>query len=170
MKAAYADPPYIGQARKHYNCEEIDHHKLLLDLHQYDAWALSCSSPTLKEILSMPECPNSVRIASWVKPWCSFKPGVNPSYTWEPIIFVPSGRLVINRQTTKDHLIESCTMKKGLVGAKSINFCFWIFDLLCLSPDDDFIDIFPGTGIVGKCWESFCERESNIPIQLKLDG
>ena len=28
MRFAYADPPYIGQAKKHYDCEEVDHWEL----------------------------------------------------------------------------------------------------------------------------------------------
>lgn len=40
MKFAYADPPYIGQAKRHYShdprCAEIDHTKLIAELAQYD--------------------------------------------------------------------------------------------------------------------------------------
>ena len=44
MKAAYADPPYLGQARKHYasdpQCAEVDHAELIGRLcRDYDAWA-----------------------------------------------------------------------------------------------------------------------------------
>lgn len=48
MKFAYADPPYIGQAKRLYDCEEIDHKELIERLNTFDAWALSCSSPSLK--------------------------------------------------------------------------------------------------------------------------
>src|ERR1043166_5967819 len=84
LRFAYADPPYIGQARKHYGCEEIDHVELLRRLASYDGWALSCSSPSLREILPM--CPETVRVMAWVKPFCAFKVNVNPAYAWEPII------------------------------------------------------------------------------------
>lgn len=56
MRLAYADPPYIGQARKHYKhdpqCAEVDHAALLAQLQGYDGWALSLSSPSLKVMLS----------------------------------------------------------------------------------------------------------------------
>lgn len=45
MKFAYADPPYIGQAKRHYQSEEVDHEKLIKRLiNEYpDGWALSLS-------------------------------------------------------------------------------------------------------------------------------
>lgn len=90
MRFAYADPPYIGQAKRHYSadpkCAEVDHQELIARLcSDYDAWALSLSTPTLKQILSY--CPDNVRVGAWVKPFASFKPGVNPAYAWEPVVF-----------------------------------------------------------------------------------
>ena len=150
MRVAYADPPYIGQAQRHYNSEEVDHVALVAELMTYDAWALSCSSPSLKYVLSL--CPDEVRIAAWVKPFCSFKPGVNPAYTWEPVIFYGSRKRDRHALTIRDHLSENMTIQKGLAGAKPIKFCYWIFDLLGLTPEDEFFDLFPGTGIVTRCW------------------
>jgi len=48
----YADPPYPGQASKHYaddpRCAEVDHRQLIADLEASgDAWALSTSSTAL---------------------------------------------------------------------------------------------------------------------------
>src|SRR5436853_57781 len=87
MKFAYADPPYIGQAKRHYDCAEIDHQWLIDSLcSDYpDGWALSASSPSLKTILPM--CPPDVRIAAWCKNFCAFKKGVRPAYAWEPVIY-----------------------------------------------------------------------------------
>lgn len=91
MRFAYADPPYIGQAKRHYSddpkCAEVDHAELLARLRTYDGWALSCSTPSLKHILSLRECPDDIHIGSWVKPFASWKPDVNPAYAWEPVIF-----------------------------------------------------------------------------------
>lgn len=47
MKFAYADPPYIGQAKRLYGdhpdfAGEVDHAALIVDLLRYDGWALSC--------------------------------------------------------------------------------------------------------------------------------
>src|SRR5216684_5596264 len=85
---AFADPPYIGQAKKHYGKyggAEVDHAQLIAQLETYDGWALSCSSTTLQQILKM--CPEDVRISAWVKPFCAFKVNVNPAYAWEPVIW-----------------------------------------------------------------------------------
>ncbi|KKL95020.1 hypothetical protein LCGC14_1858790 [marine sediment metagenome] len=53
MKFAYADPPYIGQARKHYgkDAREVNHEILINTLcNEYEAWALSLSSSSVRQI------------------------------------------------------------------------------------------------------------------------
>ena len=156
MKVAYADPPYMGQARKHYDCEEVNHGALIGQLvDEYpDGWALSCSSPSLQAILAM--CPIDVRVAAWVKPFCSFKPNVNPAYAWEPVIW-RGGRMKRSRteRTVRDWVSENITLKKGLSGAKPEAFCFWLFHLLGLQQDDKLHDLFPGTGIVTRSWQIY---------------
>lgn len=152
MKVAYADPPYIGQAKKHYNSEEVDHPELIRMLYQdYEAWALSCSSPSLKEILEL--CPNGVRVGAWVKPFCAFKVNVNPAYAWEPVIFYGGRKLPRAVPTVRDWVSVSITLKRGLVGVKPEAFCFWVFDMLGMKPDDEFHDLFPGSGAVTQAWE-----------------
>ena len=94
MRFAYADPPYLGQAR-HYP-EHLEAHKWNNpETHRYlikrlvveypDGWALSCSSPSLRVLL--PLCPEDVRVGAWVKPFHIYKKGVRPAYAWEPLIF-----------------------------------------------------------------------------------
>ena len=87
MKFAYADPPYIGQASRHYNCPEVDHEKLIQRLIDEftDGWALSLSAPSLARIL--PLCPDGYRVGVWVKTFCAFKRTVRPAYGWEPVLF-----------------------------------------------------------------------------------
>lgn len=152
-KVAYADPPYIGQAKKHYGKEEsyggeVDHVALVASLQQYDGWALSASSPSLQYILSI--CPPTVRVGAWVKPFCSFKPNVNPAYAWEPVIFVPARKRGRDKPTIRDFVSANITLKKGLSGAKPPAFSAWIYDLLQMEPEDEFIDLFPGTGAVSQ--------------------
>jgi len=154
MRLACADPPYVGQARKHYKSEEVDHVALIKQLQGYDGWALSASSPSLHYLL--PLCPANVRVAAWVKPFCSFKPNVNPAYAWEPVIFVPArdGRRDI--PTIRDFLAVNITLRKGLAGAKPLTFCHWIFNLLGADAKDDTLDdLFPGTGIVTIAWNQW---------------
>ena len=161
MKFAYADPPYIGQAERHYKCAEIEHKELLrkLDCLYPDGWALSCSTPSLGMILAW--CPSDVRIAAWCKSFCAFKRNVRPAYAWEPVIY-RGGRNPCNghraaipekngKQTTpKDFIVEPITLKKGLVGAKPERVCNWILDLLNFQPGDELHDLFPGTGVMGR--------------------
>ena len=153
MKIAYADPPYIGQAKKHYGMPEVDHSALVNRLVEEfpDGWALSCSTPSLRYLL--PLCPDKVRVAAWVKPFAVFKPNVNPAYAWEPVIFM-GGRQPRSREelTVRDWVSCNITLKKGLVGAKPPGFCMWLFELMGMLPPDEFVDLFPGTGGVTAAW------------------
>jgi hypothetical protein len=153
MRFAYADPPYIGQAKKHYGefgGAEVDHEKLILELEQYDGWALSLSSTTLQQILEL--CPKDVRIAAWVKPFCSFKPGVNPAYAWEPVIWKSARPRTREQLTVRDWIAEPITLQRGLAGAKPDAFCHWLFDLLNIQDGDTLDDLFPGTRAVSRAF------------------
>ncbi len=155
MRIAYADPPYIGQAKRHYGCEEVDHAELIdrLLTEFPDGWALSLSSPTLREILMM--CPESVRVAAWVKPFASFKPGVNPAYAWEPVIFTGGRKMGRDEPTVPDWVRANITLQKGLSGAKPEAFSLWLFRLMGMRPDDELVDLFPGTRAVTQAWEKY---------------
>jgi hypothetical protein len=150
---AYADPPYLGQGTR-YGFPEWDtvaaHQDLISRLvREYpDGWALSCSTPSLCDLL--PLCPRDVRVAAWVKPFASFKPGVNPAYAWEPVLF-RGGRKRDRRQpTVRDWHSENITLKRGLVGAKPPAFGAWIVALLGATIGDTIDDLFPGTGAVSR--------------------
>ena len=152
-KIIYADPPYIGQAKKHYNSAEVDHKKLIQQLEEYDGWALSLSSPSLKYILSL--CPDDARVGAWVKPFCSFKKNVNPAYAWEPVIFKPARARGREKLTARDWVSVNITIKKGLSGVKPEAFSFWLFEILGAEPTDEFIDMFPGSGAVSTAWDKW---------------
>jgi hypothetical protein len=85
------------QASKRYKCPEVDHRALIERLDTFDAWALSVSSASLREVLLL--CPEDVRVGSWVNPFAVFKPGVNPAYAWESVIF-RLGRARTSQQPT----------------------------------------------------------------------
>ena len=161
MKFAYADPPYLGCAKRHYGDATYDdpeaHRDLIQQLEMgYDAWALSLHEPSLRVILPM--CPEGVRVGVWVKPFASFKPGVDPAYTWEPVIFKTVRKWGRKQITVRDHVSCSITLKCGLTGAKPEQFCFWLFYLLGVSADDVFIDLFPGTGAVTQAWDKWASQ------------
>lgn len=152
MRFAYADPPYLGCGNRYGYPEwnKVERHKRLIDelVSGYpDGWAMSGSSPSLKALL--PICPPEVRIGAWVRPFASFKPFVNPAYTWEPVIFRGGRKRGRIDGTKRDHLSSSIMLKAGLVGAKPPAFCKWILDLLGFDHTQDTLDdLFPGTNIM----------------------
>lgn len=163
MRAAYADPPYIGTAKRFYGTEEVCHMCLLRKLERdFDAWALSASSSSLGQIL--PLCPDGVRIAAWVKPFAFFKGKVRPAYCWEAVIF-KTPRKLDRRPIGAGRDWISCNpfgvtaaerrVKPRIVGRKPELFCFWLFSLLGLRPGDEFVDFFPGSFSVTKAWRKW---------------
>lgn len=179
MKFAYADPPYLGQGVKHYGAhhdeaavwDDPESHRLLVerlvDEHP-DGWALSLSTPTLGRYLGW--CPDDVRVGAWVKPFAVFKPGVNPAYAWEPVIFRGGRKRDRKAPTVRDWVSANITLRKGLPGAKPDAFCYWVFDLLGVEPGDEMHDVFPGTGIVGRCFDAYVTRDRPIQTGLFSDG
>ena len=160
MRFAYADPPYLGccnlYGHRHeepWGCwDDAETHGRLLHYldDTFDGWAYSATSVSLPAVLQW-TLMDGARIASWVKPFAAFKANVRIAYTWEPVIFKPG------RDSSKDgapvgrdHLSEPITMRKGLTGAKTERFCRWIADLLGYVEGDEMVDIFPGTGIMGR--------------------
>ncbi len=158
LRVAYADPPYVGQAKKQYGRQEVDHAELVSSLvRDYpDGWALSCSSPSLKEILAY--CPEDVRVMAWVKPFCSFKPNVNPAYAWEPVIVRGGRKRTRDVETVRDWVSEPITLQRGLVGVKPRAFCFWLFSVMNLEAGDTLDDLYPGSGAVTEAWEEWQGR------------
>jgi hypothetical protein len=180
MRIAYADPPYIGQAKKHYGehpdyIGEVDHEALITRLVKEfpDGWALSCSSPSLRYLL--PLCPEMVRIGAWVKPFCAFKRGVRPAYAWEPVIWIggrnpptfrhPPPAKGDEQTTPKDFVSAGITLRRGLVGVKPYAFCVWLFDLLGMRDGDDLVDLFPGSGAVSAAWARY-RAERPLPFEV----
>ena len=179
MKFAYADPPYIGQARRHYShdplCGEVDHAILVQKLMREfpDGWALSMSSSSLNLIIPLLNAyvPDGWRVGAWCKSFCAFKRNVRPAWAWEPVIFY-GGRNPMNghralipekngEQTTpKDFIVEPITLKKGLVGAKPEKVCRWILHLLNVQMGDEVVDLFPGTGIMGRVASEVTQRST----------
>ena len=106
-------------------------------------------------------------MGAWCKSFYAFKRNVRPAYAWEPVIFW-GGRNPINgfraeipekngKQTTpKDFIVEPITLQKGLVGAKPEKVCRWILDLLNVQSGDKVVDLYPGTGVMGKVAAEVC--------------
>jgi hypothetical protein len=161
VRLAYADPPYLGQAKRHYaddpsgiEAAEVDFPALIDRLRTYDGWAMSASSPSLGHMLNLaPEA----RVAVWCKPWCSWKPSNRVQFAWEAVLFVaarprgtrarPSVRdwVWTEPDPISDWFSANSTTRRGTHGAKPDAFCDWIIDLLGAEPADEFDDLFPGS-------------------------
>lgn len=177
MKVAYADPPYLGLAQEFYGhlhpeaaeYDKPETHKLLIERlsDEYDAWALSLHTPVLRTMLNF--CPDDVRVMAWVKGFASYKPGNKQAqWAWEPVI-VRGGRPQGKRlHCVRDWVQESAPLQKSLRGAKPRRFCFWLFEVLNLEPEDEFHDLFPGSGAVSAAWDEWKSRTE--PTQLELVG
>jgi len=114
---------------------------------------MSLHSPSLKAIL--PLCPDDVRVMAWVKPMCSFKPNVAPAYAWEPVIVKPVRKPDVAFGTPRDWIAANMATGQGLRGSKPSKFCYWLFQVLGAEWEDEFTDLFPGSGIVSRSWEAY---------------
>ena len=171
MKFAYADPPYLGLAAKFYgdlhpDAAEYDdpetHRRLIERLcSEFDGWAMSLHSPSLREILPM--CPPDVRVGAWCKSFASYKPGVYPAYAWEPIIFRGARKRGRHHTTVSDYCVVPITVRRGFQGAKPERFVWWMLAVLNVQADDEFVDLFPGSGAVARAWEKW---RSQAPLGL----
>lgn len=167
MKIAYADPPYPGQALKHYGdhpdyAGEVNHRQLLRELDRdYDGWLLHTSSIALTQILWLAheEDLTGYRVMAWVKPFAAFKRNVSVAYAWEPVLVKPCRKPVVShRVVMRDWVSESITLKRGLVGVKPEAVCQWAFEVLGMESDDELVDLFPGTGAVTAAWERWRDQ------------
>jgi hypothetical protein len=161
MRFAYADPPYPGMSWRWYKGEgsykgEVHHGRLIRDLiRDYpDGWALSTSEEALREIL--PLCPRGAHLCPWVKPI-----GVSPQTlglhtTWEALIVV-GGRQ--EAPGVRDWLRAMPARRGGtLPGRKPLAFCAFLFDALGMRIGDELVDLFPGTGMIGRAWDELSRR------------
>jgi hypothetical protein len=158
-RIAYADPPYPGQAKRHYGdhpdyAGEVDHAQLLDRLATYDGWVLHTSSTALREVL--PLCPPEALVMAWCKPFAAFKRNVSVADTWEPVIVLAVRKpIVCHRVVMRDYIAEPITLQRGLVGAKPEAVCRWAFEVVGAEPTDELNDLFPGSGAVTRAWENW---------------
>lgn len=161
MRLAYADPPYPGQAKKHYAdhpdyAGEVDHAQLALHLQTFDGWVLHTSSTALPLVLSLLPPGIDYRLMAWVKPFAAFKRNVSVAYAWEPVLVKAARKPVVKAGLVyRDWLAESITLKRGLTGAKPEKVCRWLFEMLGAEQGDELVDLFPGTGAVSRAWETW---------------
>lgn len=157
MRFAYADPPYLGTAKKFYgqlhaaaaDYDDPQEHKRLIERMTdefADGWALSMTSGNLIDLAGF--FPKGSRIGSWVKPFASFKPGVGVAYAWEPVVFYGGRPRTRTQPTVRDWCAVNITLRRGFTGAKPSAFVAWVLDVLNAEPADEVEDLFPGSGAV----------------------
>jgi hypothetical protein len=180
VRVAYADPPYPGQAKRHYAdhpdyAGEVDHADLIATLERDfpDGWALSTSVPALPSVLAL--CPQGepskkrarggsvklgtgVRVCAWFRSNSPFPPS-RVMWTWEPLIVrTPHWRQRHRHDFVPDSMYAGQPrgfLGNAITGQKPLAFCHWMFDLLGLGPDDELVDLFPGSGAVTQAWEKW---------------
>jgi hypothetical protein len=174
IRVCFSDPPYLGESKRLYGdhpeaavYDTLEGHAALiarLTAEFPDGWALSLHTPSLRHVL--PLCPEDCRVGAWVKPFCSWKPNAYPAYAWEPVVWrggrKPGKWQLGDRQTARDWVAESITLRRSCKGAKPDGFCFWLFALLGLRPGDELVDLFPGSGAVSRAWERWQRMEAGM--------
>lgn len=164
----YADPPYPGQSKRHYGnhpdyAGEVDHGDLIdrLEREFSDGWALSTSVPALREVL--PLCPvvekaSELRVCVWRRQPLP-RPPARVMWSWEPLIV----RTPHWRQSEPHDFVSDCQfasqphgfLGNNITGQKPPGFCEWMFNLLGARPGDELVDMFPGSGAVGRAWDAY---------------
>jgi hypothetical protein len=172
LRGAYADPPYIGQSKKHYGdhpdyAGEVNHGELVERLvHAYDCWAISLSAPSTHIVLDhcrdhgLSLMDGDIRLGAWVKPFAAFKKNVRVAYTWEPLVLKLAPRLE-GAIPTRDHIAAPITMKRGLTGVKPERVCHWLFGVMGLRRTDTLDDLYSGSGAVTAAWDTWIAQ---IPV------
>jgi hypothetical protein len=173
LRFAYADPPYIGQAKRLYGkhhdyAGEVDHEALVAQLENYDGWALSVSMKSLHYVLGL--CPPDVMVLAWVKP--NAPPfGDGRMYAWEPVIMRGGRNPALPTRTALVALIRTLNCGPDhIIGAKPPEFCRWLFACAGLVADDDFTDLFPGSGAVGREWDRWRSQQVLSPWAVDSEG
>lgn len=169
MRIAYADPVYFGcgalypeHPEAHIWNDASTHQQLVQYLQtNFDGWVLHASATPESMALYAPIILGTgARWCSWRKGFAAFKKNVSVAYAWEPVIIkacrkpVVSKRLVMRDWIDTD-IQESITLKRGLTGAKPEAVVHWAVELAAARPDDEFYDLFPGSGAVTAAWASW---------------
>lgn len=164
MRFAYADPPYVGQARRHYGkhpdyAGEVDHAALIARLGTFDAWALSASMRSLRAVL--PLCPDDVLVLAWFN--TNAPPmGDKRIYAWEPVILHGGRRPTVHTKTTLIAPPPMWTFRPvtpgHVIGEKPETFALWLFVCAGLAPNDEFYDLFPGSSAMTQAWARFSSQ------------
>jgi hypothetical protein len=159
MRLAYADPPYLGCCLKYghrhdlYGCWDVPdaHAHLVKNLVKDfpDGWALSTSAKGLPTYLAA--CPPAARTAIW-HVTNSPHPGNMGRWwwAWEAVIVWGGRREVpVVRNVFTGHA-PSGYFGNEITGQKTEGFCRWVLNLLGYLDGDELVDLYPGSGVMGR--------------------
>lgn len=165
MRFCYADPPYPGMSHKYKGHDdyggEVDHEELVHNLlRDFPAgWALSTSARATRDILGL--YPEETRL-------CIFVNGPRVVESWEPLRAYETVLLYGGRRRAEpvvedlsDVLVwggRQPSHPGALEGMKPAIFADWVFRLLGAHQGDELVDLFPGSGAIGRAWDIFQSR------------
>lgn len=182
MRLGYADPPYIGCAHLYGGqpdfAGEVDHARLIDWLEsEFDGWVLHASATARSFAVLAPLVEAAgARWCSWRKGFAAFKAGIPVAYAWEPVIVKAARKPVVSKRQVMRDWIEtvdieddikcSITLKRGMTGAKPEKVCHWVFELLGACPDDELVDLYPGSLAVTRAWKTW-QGKFTLPNEQK---
>ena len=164
MRFCYADPPYPGCAHYYDERQEVDHLALIAELQAGypDGWALSTSAAALRDVLAM--CPASTRVCAWrrrTRPTSSRR----ALSAWEALLVVGGRELATDIPQdlldVLDYRGRYDSFPDALVGMKPPEFAVWMFRQLGARAGDELVDVFPGSGAVGRAWALYASCEAS---------
>ena len=162
LRFGYADPPYPGRAGLYPERTEVDHRDLVVRLMRDtpDGWGLSTSADALQRVLGV--CPPGVRVSAWLRPVRRTR-SARALSSWEPLILCGGRPLATEAvQQVEDGLVyrgRYRALPGALIGMKPPQFCVWLFEQLGARPGDVLVDLYPGSGAVGRAWRRFAATE-----------
>lgn len=180
MRIGYADPPYLGCGKLYvaHHPDALDwddpseHEELVKTLEaNFDGWVLHLSAtPESIALYGRLVERTGARWMSWVKGFAAFKKNVSVAYAWEPVLVKAARKPVVSKRLVmRDWIQERITLRKGLTGAKPEAVCHWAFEMVGACPDDELVDLFPGTGAVTKAWKTWQGKFTLPPFELAAE-
>ena len=180
MRLAIADPPYLGRAALWYGGKGRSKHgtagrargrgQLAAEYHpeahewddpakhidliatldrEYDGWAVAASGKTLAPLLTTVDELGG-RVAIW-HVTNAIPDGARVRNVWEAVLYkTPAGRRAVGTGHRVPDLLSAAHPVSGFVGAKPDAWTRWVLNLLGFEPDDEIVDMFPGSGAVSR--------------------
>lgn len=179
LRFAVGDPPYVGLAKRYYGDHpafggEVDHAELIARMGRDfpDGWALCASEDSLHELMLL--CPRGVRVAIWVK-GSRRGESYRARNAYEPVILWGGRPIKMSCDEVLDDVLiwggRQHSHPGALVGMKPAPFCEWVFRQLGALAGDELVDLFPGSGAIGRAWTLYSGRsEGPPPHQLDMFG